>query len=225
MVKPVIDKPMLSLVPVQRHAALVAEMIILFIVLPLAFRFRMIPFPPIPALWILAAYCLFRLLSDSAFNRKQLWNLGVLPAASWKILALFAAGALIVGAGVYFLAPALLFNLVRRNPVVWAVVMVLYPVLSVYPQGIVYRAFFLERYRALFPTPAILIAMSAIAFSFAHIIFRNPIAVGFTLIGGLLFAWRYIATGSLVASSFEHALYGCWMFTVGLGEYFYKGAR
>ena len=67
--------------------------------------------------------------------------------------------------------------------------------------------------------------MSAIAFSFAHIIFRNPIAMSFTLIGGVLFAWRYAETGSLFASSFEHALYGCWMFTIGLGEYFYKGAR
>jgi len=32
------------------------------------------------------------------------------------------------------------------------------------------------------------------AFSFAYIIFRNPIAVAFTLVGGLLFAWRYSQT-------------------------------
>jgi len=204
---------------------LIVEMITLFVVLPLAFHFRLIPVPPIPALWILASYCLYRLLSDAAFNRKLLWNPNVLPAASLKILGVFVACALLVGAGVYLLAPGLLFNFVRRNPIFWAIVMVLYPVLSVYPQGIVYRAFFLERYRALFPSTAILIVMSAIAFSFAHIIFRNPIAVGFTLIGGLLFAWRYATTGSLLTSSFEHALYGCWMFTVGLGEYFYKGAR
>jgi uncharacterized protein len=51
-------------------------------------------------------------------------------------------------------------------------------VLSVYPQGIIYRAFFFERYRGLFPGPAMLIVVSAAAFSFAHIIFRNPIAVG-----------------------------------------------
>ena len=219
------DKPVLTSVPTWQLLYLIVEMIALFVVLPLAFRFRLIPVPPIPALWILTAYCLYRLLSDAAFNRKLLWNPDVLPAASLKILAVFAGCALVVGAGVYFLAPQLLFNFVRRNPVFWAIVMVLYPVLSVYPQGIVYRAFFLERYRALFPSTAVLIAMSAVAFSFAHIIFRNPIAVGFTLIGGLLFAWRYAVTGSLLTSSFEHALYGCWMFTIGLGEYFYKGAR
>jgi len=207
------------------HFALIEEMVFLFVLLPLAFRFRLIPFPPIPALWLLAAYGLYRLLNDAAFNRKKLWNPGALPASAWQILAIFAGGAVLVGAGVYLLAPRLLFNFVRRAPAFWAIVMVLYPVLSVYPQGILYRAFFFERYAALFPNPAVLIAMSAVAFSFAHIIFRNPIAVGFTLVGGLLFAWRYAATGSLFTSSLEHALYGCWMFTIGLGEYFYKGAR
>jgi membrane protease YdiL (CAAX protease family) len=82
-----------------------------------------------------------------------------------------------------------------------------------------------ERYRRLVGNSVLLVVLSAVAFSFAHIIFRNPIAVSFTLTGGLLFDWRYAETGSLLTSSFEHALYGCWMFTIGLGEYFYKGAR
>jgi membrane protease YdiL (CAAX protease family) len=200
-------------------------MVFLFVLLPLAFRFRLIPVAPIPALWVLAAYCLFCLLNASGFNREKLWNPGAVPASVWQIFAIFAGCAVVVGAGVYFLAPQLLFNFVRRAPVFWAIVMVLYPVLSVYPQGIIYRAFFFERYGGLFPHPAALIVMSAFAFSFAHIIFRNPIAVSLTLVGGLLFAWRYAATGSLLTSSLEHALYGCWMFTIGLGEYFYKGAR
>jgi uncharacterized protein len=204
---------------------LIAELILLFVALPVAFRFKLFPFPPIPALWLMAGYCLYRLLSDPTFDRKQLWNASAWYGAALQILTIFAVTALLVGAGVYFLAPQRLFNFVRRAPAFWALVMCLYPVLSVYPQGIIYRAFFFERYRALFPNPFVLIVMSAAAFSFAHIIFRNPIAVSFTLIGGLLFAWRYSTTGSLFTSSFEHALYGCWMFTIGLGEYFYKGAR
>src|SRR5262249_5824088 len=192
---------------------------------PLAFRFGLVPLPPIPALWLIATYCLFRLLNDKAFDRRLLWNPNPLPTAAPVILAMFAGGALLVGAGVYFLAPHLLFNFVRRAPVFWAIVMVFYPVLSVYPQGIIYRTFFFDRYRTFFPNPTARIVMSAVAFSFVHIIFRNPIAVGFTLIGGLIFAWRYAETGSLLTSSFEHALYGCWMFTIGLGDYFYKGAR
>ena len=205
--------------------ALAAEFVVLFVLLPLSFRFRLVPLPPIPALWLLMAYCLVRLLGDPAFDRSALWKADLLPAAAPQILAIFAACAALVSAGVYVLAPGMLFNFVRRAPGFWALVMMLYPILSVYPQGIVYRAFFFERYRPLFPNPELLIAMSAIAFGFAHIIFRNPVAVVFTLAGGLLFAWRYAGTGSLAVSSFEHALYGCFMFTIGLGEFFYKGAR
>ena len=68
-----------------------------------------------------------------------------------------------------------------------------------------------------------MILASAAAFAFLHIIFRNGLAVALTFAGGLLFAARYAQTGSLAASTFEHALYGCWLFTVGLGQFFYHG--
>ena len=199
------------------HGTLIAEMILLFVVLPLAFRFKPFPFPPIPALWLLATYSLYRLLRDAAFERKLLWNENAFWGSAPQIVIVFVIAAALVGAAVYFLAPQMLFTFVRRSPAFWALVMLLYPVLSVYPQGIIYRAFFFQRYRALFPNDVLLIVMSAIAFSFAHIIFRNPIAVIFTLVGGLLFAWRYAETGLLFASSFEHALYGCWMVHHRLG--------
>jgi len=102
-------------------------------------------------------------------------------------------------------------------------VMVAYPVLSVYPQGLLFRAFFFERYTDLFPGEWAMILASAAAFAFLHIIFRNWLAVALTFAGGLLFAMRYAETNSLATSSFEHALYGCWLFTVGLGQYFYHG--
>jgi uncharacterized protein len=54
-----------------------------------------------------------------------------------------------------------------------------------------------------------------------HIVFRNPVAVILTLAGGILFARRQLQTGSLVVSSFEHAIYGCFVFTIGLGQFFY----
>ena len=103
--------------------------------------------------------------------------------------------------------------------------MLLYPVLSVYPQTFIYRVFFCYRYRTLFASPLWLILASSVAFAFVHIIFRNPIAVMFTFVGGVLFAWRYLETGSALTSAFEHSLYGCLMFTVGLGQYFYRGLR
>jgi membrane protease YdiL (CAAX protease family) len=197
----------------------------LFVALPLAFRFKVFPFPPIPALWILASYCLWRLLSDPTFDRNLLWNAQALPQNLTSMVFIFAVFAALASAGIYHFRPDLMFNLVRRAPLLWGLVMMFYPIASVYPQGIVYRAFLFHRYSTLFPSVVLLILVSATAFAFVHIIFRNPLSIALTFAGGLLFAWRYQQSGSLFTSSLEHALYGCLMFTIGLGEYFYKGAR
>ena len=202
---------------------LIVEFLILFVGLPLGYRFSPVRIPALPLLWVVTAYAGWQLLRDPRFDRTKLWNAGQLPGRLVVILCIFAVVAVGIWLGVRRFAPELEWNFVRQNPGFWAVVMVAYPVLSVYPQGILYRAFFFERYAGLFAGRWAMILASAAAFAFLHIIFRNWIAVGLTFAGGLLFAARYAETGSLATSSFEHALYGCWMFTVGLGQYFYHG--
>jgi membrane protease YdiL (CAAX protease family) len=199
------------------------EFIVLFVLLPLIYRFWPRLIPALPALWVAALYCLWQLRRDPTFSRALLWNQAALPARLPGILGLFALGAVLIGIGVRVSAPKLLFRYVRLHPRLWAVLMVVYPVLSVYPQGMIYRSFLVHRYTALFGTGWELIVVSAAAFAFMHLIFRNRLAVALTFVGGLLFAWRYQVTGSLLTSSIEHALYGCWLFTVGLGDYFYHG--
>ena len=205
--------------------SLIAEFILLFILLPLGFRFKPFPFPVIPAMWLLTGYCLTRLLRDPSFDRKRLWRPEALRGRWLRIVLLFAGLSSVIAVAILFRRPDLLFGFVKRAPLFWLLIMVFYPLLSVYPQGIVFRSFFFHRYRSLFTGRWAMIAASALAFSFAHIIFRNVIAVVFTLIGGVIFAWRYRQTRSLFVSAFEHALYGCWMFTVGLGDFFYRGMR
>jgi membrane protease YdiL (CAAX protease family) len=205
------------------RSALLLEFLILFVALPLGYRFSPVNVPALPLLWVVAGYALWQLLRDSQFYRVKLWNAKQLPGRLGAILAIFAVGALLLWLGVWKFAPHLEWSFVRQHPVLWAVMMVAYPVLSVYPQGLLYRAFFFERYASLFPARWTMILASAAAFAFLHIVFRNPLAVTLTFIGGLLFAARYEETGSLATSSFEHALYGCWLFTVGLGQYFYHG--
>jgi len=203
--------------------ALILEFLLLFVALPLVYRFAPVRIPALPVLWVVAGYAWWQLGRDARFDRARMWNIGALPGRLDLILAIFAVVALVIWLGVRRFAPELEWGFVRSNPGFWAIVMVAYPVLSVYPQGIIYRAFFFERYGAIFPSRWAMIVASAAAFAFMHLIFRNWLAVGLTFAGGLLFAWRYAESGSLATSSLEHALYGCWLFTVGLGQYFYHG--
>jgi membrane protease YdiL (CAAX protease family) len=206
------------------RTSLVFEFLLLFVALPLGYRFSPVWIPALPLLWVVAAYAGWQLLRDPSFDRGKLWNFGPLPGHLGAILGIFALGAVGIWLGVLRFAPDLEWNLWRQQPWLWALVMVAYPVLSVYPQGLLYRAFFFERYAALFPGKWAMILASAAAFAFLHIVFRNWLAVALTFAGGLLFAASYADTGSLVTSSFEHALYGCWLFTVGLGQYFYHAS-
>jgi membrane protease YdiL (CAAX protease family) len=203
---------------------LLLEFLLLFLLLPLGYRFSPLRIPALPLLWLATLYASWQLLRDPAFDRAKLWNFAPFQSHLVSILAVFAVAAFLIWLGVHRFAPDLQWSFVRQNPGFWVVVMLLYPVLSVYPQGLLYRTFFFERYAPLFPGTFSMILVSAVAFAFMHIVFRNWIAVALTFAGGLLFAFRYQQTGSLATSSFEHALYGCWLFTVGLGQYFYHGA-
>jgi membrane protease YdiL (CAAX protease family) len=205
------------------RSALGLEFMLLFVALPVGYRLSPVQIPALPLLWVVAAYAGWQLLRDPRFNRGLLWNFGPLPGRIGAILGIFALTALAIWMGVRGFAPDLEWSLVRQHPGFWVVVMVAYPVQSVYPQEPLYRAFFFERYAVLFPGKWAMIVASAVAFAFLHIIFHNWLAVALTFGGGLLFAARYAETGSLAASSFEHAFYGCWLFTVGLGQYFYRG--
>jgi membrane protease YdiL (CAAX protease family) len=56
-----------------------------------------------------------------------------------------------------------------------------------------------------------------------HIIFGNWLAIALCLIGGFLFSFTYRNTGSLLLTCVDHALFGNFLFTIGLGKYFYHG--
>ena len=202
---------------------LLAEFLIIYVALPLVYRYSRLRAAGFPILWVISSYAFWQLFHDPHFDRSRLLNAGTLPGQLVSIVVPFAVCALLIWMGVRRFAPASEWNFVRKRPALWAFVMFAYPVLSVYPQGLLYRAFFFERYAPLFPGRWTLFLASALVFSLLHVVYRNPLAPALTFAGGVLFAWRYLETGSLVTSSFEHALYGCWLFTVGLGQYFYHG--
>jgi uncharacterized protein len=122
------------------------------------------------------------------------------------------------------LFPEKLFAFPRAMPTEWALLLATYPILSVYPQELLYRAFFLKRYETLFPNGRGLWLGSALAFAWLHVIFRNPLAIALTLVGGWFFAQTYGRTQSMRLVCLEHTLYGSLIFSVGLGEFFLQNA-
>jgi len=219
--------PRLEDVAQRSRLFLATEFLLLFIGIPAALFFGLASsLPPLPILWIVAGYCLTVLLRDPSFERRQLWNAAPLAKQLPQILALFIAGVTVVSVLVHQYAPELFLSLPRHRPRLWATIMAGYPLFSVYPQGIIYRAFFFHRYRRLLDGDPVLrswamILISAATFALMHILFHNWIALALTFPGGILFAVRYCNTRSLCVSSLEHALYGCFLFTIGLGQFFY----
>ncbi len=202
-----------------------AECALLFAGLPVVLSFLHLSHALLIVLWVLTLLCLRMLQRDSTFQDSRLWNR---KAVTWRnfspLAARFVVCAALLTLFVSVREPEHLFNFPLRNPPVWALVMVLYPILSVYPQEVLYRAFFFHRYRGLFRSNRAMIAASALAFGLMHVVFNNLIAVMFAGIGGAMFARTYARCQSLLLATLEHALYGCFVFTIGLGHYFYTGA-
>jgi membrane protease YdiL (CAAX protease family) len=188
------------------------------------FALGWLPLPLLPSLWLLAAGCLVVLLRDPRFDRGRLWRPAGLRRTLPSIVLPFVVAAPLLFLATLILDPERLFAFVRQRPLLWALMMLLYPALSAYPQGIIYRDFVFHRYRTLFRSRRAVLLASAAAFSFVHILFQNWIAPLLSLGGGLLFAWTYEKSGSSLAATAQHALFGCYLFTIGLGWYFYYGA-
>jgi membrane protease YdiL (CAAX protease family) len=207
-----------------RSLLLALEFSFVFIGLPLLIFSRVLPNLPIPYLLAAALAAFLILRQDPSFDSARLlsWS-GLRPCMPLLLRdAVFLA---VLGAAVRIFAPELLFSLLKRAPLLWILVMLLYPLLSVYPQELLYRAFFFHRYQPLFGSGWTMLLASAFAFGFVHIIFGNWLAVGLCVIGGFLFSLTYLHSGSLLLTCIDHALFGNFIFTIGLGQFFYHRSR
>jgi membrane protease YdiL (CAAX protease family) len=214
-----------TVVPSARKVYLLAEFVVLFFGTIAAFAAFGRGVSPIPFLVVLGVGSVVYLMRQKGFDRRDLWRSEAVRAQLRPMLLLWVAAAAVAVAAVAILLPDDLFGLPLNEPVLWAIIAVAYPLLSVYPQELIFRSFLFHRYQAVFGTGAGIIVASGAAFGFAHIIFGNWFAVVATTVGGLLFASRYARSRSLLAVSIEHGLYGVLIFTVGLGQFVYHGAQ
>jgi membrane protease YdiL (CAAX protease family) len=200
-----------------------AELLVVFIGLPVALALAWLPGPAL--IWLIAVtalgWCwlgagrgqLFR----SAWRRpltKTAWRSVWLP---WVVTVPLLAVTL------WLVKPEWVFSLVKQRPGLWVALMVAYPFISVLPQEGLYRLCFFRRYGALFPDTRTLLFANALVFSAAHLVFHNLPAVALTLLGGWKFAATYHRTGSLKLVLLEHALYGWALFTLGYHPWFMAG--
>jgi membrane protease YdiL (CAAX protease family) len=205
------------------HAVLrAAELLIVFALVPAAVRIAHLGRSKLLVLAAFTAGCLVVLWVDRTFPRRELGGLRT-AREQWRGIALRSLAAAAVVAGVVLARGIPLFELPRRNPGLWVLVLCLYPFLSAWPQELVYRTFFFHRYGGLLGRRGTIVA-SGIAFSLLHVVFADPIAPVLTLPAGMVLAARYAQHRSLAAVWVEHALYGTAVFTLGLGRAFYRAA-
>ncbi len=178
----------------------------------------------LPWLWGGGAVVAWLLWRDPTFDR-SVFSLRRCADGGWR-RRLVRWGLVTIGLALAlaWLYPRLLFRLPRERPLVWGLVMLLYPGLSVVPQTLVYRVFFLHRYGSLFGSERAADMAAAAAFGLMHIVFLNVWAPLLSLGGGWLFARTYRESRSAWASALEHALYGLAVMTIGWGAFFYHGS-
>jgi CAAX protease family protein len=196
-----------------------SEIILVFVGLPLLYFFDYIPFhKSIPLLTVFLLF-LFLLLRDKGFDRKLF---GLNGFKSWRFLLVrFLIFVFVSTLLVLIISPEDLFILPRKQLFLWGMIMIFYPIWSAYPQELIYRSWYFHRYRSLFKREWVFMVLNALLFSFSHIIFRNWLAIVMTFFGGLMFAYTYRRSNSLMTVFIEHLLYGNFIFTVGIGQYFY----
>ena len=202
-----------------------SELIVLSIVIPCGILFFDLSVFVLPFLWAIFLYCLliFYLFERSIENSN-----GKEKYISKKIIFFVLFRWLIIVFGLliftFYIFPEKLFIVQTTNPgFIWKI-LVFYPFLSAFPQEFIFCKFFFARYKLFFGEKELMVAMSAVAFCLAHILFINWVAPVLGLFGGIMFARTYKKTKSLLMVSIEHSLYGDALFVLGLGWFFWGGS-
>lgn len=193
------------------------EFFLIFIVLPISFALDY-PFIIKASLAVSGFVYVIYVLLKIEGNKFR-----IAPNLQWKSFWRHVCVKLVIIAvltTVYMLLTAKsdLFHVLFKKPKLWVVILFAYAMFSVYPQELIYRTLYFQRYASLFKSKTLFVFINATVFSLAHIFYRNPLVLLMTFLGGILFALTYDKTKSTLLVSIEHAIYGCWLFTVGMGH-------
>jgi hypothetical protein len=170
-----------------------------------------------PTLWLMALYALFVLkathhdFSFLGFKKNQF---------GFTLLRFILLGAVFTFLS-YIYHPEAFLHMVKNETQLFILLLLLYPLISVLPQELLYREFFFSRYHWKLSVQN-QIMLNAILFMWAHMVFENSVALMLTFIAGVLFAHTYLKSRSFLLVCVEHTLYGYLLFVSGLGELFFQ---
>ena len=195
----------------------IVEFILIFVVIPLSFSLHysvVIKFCIGAVGFVYVLYVLLHVERETFtmtpnLNWKKFWKTTLLKFSIIVAITTFYVWSTNVNA---------LFKVMLNTPGLWFFILIVYAVVSVYPQELLYRTFFFKRYDRLFNNSMLIIFLNALVFALAHTLFKNMLVLSLTFLGGLSFAFTFKNSHSTLMVTIEHALYGCWLFTVGMGE-------
>ncbi len=194
-----------------------SEFFIIFILVPVSFSMAYSSWIKLIIGVLGFAYIIYVLLKVE----KEKFNIS--PNLDWKLfwkktIVKLVWIAVLTSVFVWYTDKESFYFVMLNKPVKWILLLFIYTFFSVYPQELIYRTFYFKRYQSFFPDVNLFIFINAVIFALAHLFFRSILVLILTFLGGLLFAITYNKTKSTLLVSIEHALYGSWLFTVGMGD-------
>ncbi|MEM0912545.1 MAG: CPBP family intramembrane glutamic endopeptidase, partial [Pseudomonadota bacterium] len=197
------------------------ELIIAFLIAPVIFAVAVSDIDTwlMPSLFCAGIICLLLLLKDKEFKRKKLFHMQEVSTHFISALKLFLPIAILFSSGIYLFAPDIFLFLPLQDPNFWLITLLVYPIVSVIPQELIFRTFFFHRYRKLFPSKHLRVFSSSFFFGLAHIVYGNWIAVVVSWFAGVVFGYRYTSSKSTLIVVIEHTVWGSFAFTIGLGVF------
>ncbi len=209
----------------KRYFILIECLILFFITPVILYWFRhLLAFRLLPVLLFLALGCIIYMSATKAFDFSIFWNTRNFLSHTKSILVTFTCISILIGLLTYLVYEDRFFVFPIDRPNAALIFILMYPLLSAVPQEIIFKCFFFHRYGALFPGPLSLIFFNGLSFGLFHLWYGNAVAPVLSLFAGMLMAYRYLKTNSLLLVSIEHSLMGILIYIVGLGWFFYSGS-
>ncbi len=195
----------------------ISEMVILFFVIPIFLALNISIIAKTIIIVFGLSYCIWVSTKLKLITKTTLTEFNLKPhlkRVGLTFLFVIVSSSIFL----YFTDPKNLFIVIKENPLMWFFVIIIYSLLSVLPQELLYRSYFFRRYSDSFFPPYVIIFFNILAFPVGHLFFHNNLVLIVTFIGGILFTTTYFKSKSVLLTSIEHAIYGNWLFTIGMGE-------